>query len=244
MCVRHGSAVIKVPANKIARNGEKYFEEDNNCNVKEPNGNEHYKKTNPFNEVDEDVEDKQESESVLKLLESDKCKDTAEHGNQGDDDSTENDNSNGDTHEGEINIDTDMEVNVRNKETAVVDKEKDFDTDVYNDDMVVEVIGKRKRNEHEGTSEKMIGLEDAESRVVPIKKVTGFPSKSRRTYNMYPQSKQAKIALKRGDFIEFDNDGQVMKATVINREKASGKFYNYLNVECDDGVTRNIDELD
>ena len=140
----------------------------------------------------------------------------------------------------EINIDTDMEVNVRNKETAVVDKEKDFDTDVYNDDMVVEVIGKRKRNEHEGTSEKMIGLEDAESRVVPIKKVTGFPSKSRRTY-MYPQSKQAKIALKRGDFIEFDNDGQVMKATVINREKASDKFYNYFNMECDDGVTRNID---
>ena len=64
---------------------------------------------------------------------------------------------------------------------------------------------------------------------MPIKKV------------IYPTSTQEKIKLKQGDFIEFETEGRMIKATVINREKASGRFYNYFNVQCEDGMTRNID---
>ena len=36
-------------------------------------------------------------------------------------------------------------------------------------------------------------------------------------------------------------DGQLIKATIINREKVNGRFYIYFNIECDDGEIRNID---
>ena len=32
-----------------------------------------------------------------------------------------------------------------------------------------------------------------------------------------------------------------MKGTAINQDKSPGTVFNYLNVECDDGVTRTID---
>ena len=37
------------------------------------------------------------------------------------------------------------------------------------------------------------------------------------------------------------NDGEVMKGAAINQDKFPGTVFNYLNVECDDGVTRTID---
>ena len=58
-------------------------------------------------------------------------------------------------------------------------------------------------------------MEDAKNRIVPVKK-----------HIVYPPSTQAKMQLKRGDFVEFENDGQLIKATIINREKATGRFYN------------------
>ena len=36
-------------------------------------------------------------------------------------------------------------------------------------------------------------------------------------------------------------DGQLIKATNINREKVNGRFYIYFNIECDNGEIRNID---
>ena len=46
---------------------------------------------------------------------------------------------------------------------------------------------------------------------------------------------QANVQFKRGDIVEFKDDGEVMKATVINQQKGSGRFYNNFNLECEVG---------
>ena len=69
------------------------------------------------------------------------------------------------------------------------------------EETVVEDNGKRKRNEEEGSVEKRIGIEDAENRIVPVKK-----------HVAYPPSTQEKMQLKRGDFVEFENDRQFIKS--------------------------------
>lgn len=95
--------------------------------------------------------------------------------------------------------------------------------EISDEETVVEVNGKRKKNKDEGPVDKIISL-------VPV----------RRTGISYTPRNKAKLQLKRGDFIGIENNGRVLNATVINREKATGKFYNYFNLECDDGVTRNL----
>ena len=105
------------------------------------------------------------------------------------------------------------------------DDERDEEQTLVEDD------GKRKRNEQEGHAEKIIGIEDSDNQFIPVK----------RTSPVFTPSNQAKIQLKRGDCIKMENGGQIINATVINRERVMGKFYNYFNVECDDGIIRNID---
>ena len=54
----------------------------------------------------------------------------------------------------------------------------------------------------------------------------------------YPTSKQAKIKLKKDDQIELEIDGKWIGATVLSREKTSGRYYNYFNVVGEDGQSR------
>ena len=56
----------------------------------------------------------------------------------------------------------------------------------------------------------------------------------------FPPSVKPKMNLKRGDLIEFGEEGRYVRAKIVNREKATGKFYNYFNVECEDGTAINI----
>ena len=56
----------------------------------------------------------------------------------------------------------------------------------------------------------------------------------------FSPSKGEKLRFKRGDLIEFEEQGSVSRATILNREKVTGRFYNYFNVQCEDGSTRNI----
>ena len=49
-----------------------------------------------------------------------------------------------------------------------------------------------------------------------------------------------KIQLKKDNVIEFDDNGETIKATVINREKVSEIFYNFFNVRGEDGLMRNV----
>ena len=44
---------------------------------------------------------------------------------------------------------------------------------------------------------------------------------------IYPKNKQRKIPLKKDDIIEFDENGEDINATMMNREKVSWNFYNF-----------------
>ena len=62
---------------------------------------------------------------------------------------------------------------------------------------------------------------------------------TRHQKSIFPMNLE-KIQLKKDDVIEFDDNGETIKATVINREKVSGNFYNYFNVCGEDGLMRNV----
>ena len=58
---------------------------------------------------------------------------------------------------------------------------------------------------------------------------------------IFPKNTADKIRLKKDDVIEFEEEGESITATVVNREKVSGNFYNYFNVRGEDGLMRNVD---
>ena len=124
-------------------------------------------------------------------------------------------------------------------EDQVIDKNIDNDEGPDNSEVDNEIVdmdetsiednGKRKRSREEhAPAQKIVRLEDEENGTRPVKRL------------VYPPSQQAKMMLKRGDIIEFEDEGQITKATIMNREKITGRYYNYFNVQCDDGNTKNI----
>ena len=64
---------------------------------------------------------------------------------------------------------------------------------------------------------------------------------SKKTGVIFPRNTKEKIKLKKDDMIEFDEAGEIVTATVLSREKVSGRYYNYFNVRGEDGILRNID---
>ena len=70
--------------------------------------------------------------------------------------------------------------------------------------------------------------------------MTSAHGRKRRLKDTGTPRNQANVQLTRGDIVEFEIDGEVMKATVIYGEKASDWFHNNFNVECDDGGSGNI----
>ena len=98
------------------------------------------------------------------------------------------------------------------------------------DDTIVTNEGKRKRKEDaELIREKRFAVEGHMEMPIPKKKV------------ICPPSTKEKIKLKKGDWIEFEENGVELRASVIDREKVTGKYYNYFNVTGEDGIKRNID---
>ena len=49
-----------------------------------------------------------------------------------------------------------------------------------------------------------------------------------------------KIALKRDDVIEFEEHGESIIVSIVNRQKVSGGYYNYFKVKGEDELMRNI----
>ena len=101
----------------------------------------------------------------------------------------------------------------------------EVDKDVVDmEETLIEENGKRKRSQEEhAAAQKIVRLEDEGNGTRPVKRL------------IYPPSEQAKMIFKRGDIIEFEDEGQITKATIINREKITGRYYNYFNVQCEDG---------
>jgi transposase InsO family protein len=91
--------------------------------------------------------------------------------------------------------------------------------------------GKRKRvsNNHKEGAKRRAAIDTDNSELPRPQKV------------IFPKNKGRKINLKKDDVIEFEENGEDVIATVINREKVSGNFYNYFNVRGEDGLMRNVD---
>ena len=56
----------------------------------------------------------------------------------------------------------------------------------------------------------------------------------------FPKNTKEKISLKRDEVIEYDDGNEVIKAVILGREKVSGNYYNYFNVQGEDGLNRNV----
>ena len=142
------------------------------------------------------------------------------------DDSLDNDETSDDDRVDDLenHVIDDIIDNDEGSEHSEVDKEA-----VDMEETLIEENGKRKRSQ-EGhvPAQKIVRLEDEGKEARSVKRL------------IYPPSEQAKMMLKRGDIIEFEDEGQITKATVMNREKITGRYYNYFNVQCEDGNTRNI----
>ena len=146
--------------------------------------------------------------------------------NQEPDDSIDNDESSEDEKvddsENQViddNVDNDEGLDHTEVDEEVVDIEE----------TLIEENGKRKRRQEDpAPAQKIVCLEDEGNGTRPVKRL------------IYPPSEQTKMLLKRGDIIEFEDEGQITKATIMSREKITGRYYNYFNVHCEDGMTRNI----
>ena len=95
------------------------------------------------------------------------------------------------------------------------------------EDTIVTDKGKRKRKatDRDNNSKKRSRNEQETSKLV------------------HPVSKDQKITLKKDDMIQMkmsDNE-EWLGATVIDRSKVTGKYYNYFNVLGEDGLERNVD---
>ena len=67
-------------------------------------------------------------------------------------------------------------------------------------------------------------------------------NKRSRAAGQHPPSRAEKIRLKKDDLIQINLDeDEWLGATVIDRAKVSGKYYNYFNVLGEDGLERNVD---
>lgn len=105
-------------------------------------------------------------------------------------------------------------------ENVEITPELDFQMD--NDIETIDEGRKRKASENE----------EAETRT----------NKRSRAEGHHPPSRAEKIQLKRDDLIQINlDDGEWLGATVIDRAKVSGKYYNYFNVLGEDGLERNVD---
>ena len=64
--------------------------------------------------------------------------------------------------------------------------------------------------------------------------------RSRPTKIAFPKNKGEKISLKRNEVIELTENGEKLVATVLSREKVTGAYYNYFNIQGEDGLRRNV----
>ena len=232
--VRHGSVLVRVSANRLVKKNEEYDTGndvtkaqkviDQNKSSKAEEGFQ-AKKTKVFIEVEEtETEAIQETgSSIDPNPSSNTAVDLETNPNTLNDSEAADELSDDDS-----DLDSTIEPEPITTNTGDSMEQMLPEGDDLNE-TIVEENGKRKRNDNEEPlAEKRLGVQGVENRIIPVKVV-------------HPPNTQEKIKLRRGDSIEFENNGTTIKATVLNREKASGKYYNYFNVDCEDGVTRNID---
>ena len=210
--VRHGSVLVRVSANRIVRKGEEYATGDKEGEDEVANQDKHDDKATKKTKPFIEVE---ETEGGANEVEEREVETNTHAGIELDIDP--------------VNLEEAEEDPAENNNDEQAEDNESEDSEEENEETVVEENGKRKRNVEDRPVEKIVGMEGSRNEVLPVKKI------------IHPPNSLEKMKLKKGDLIEFESDGQVTRARVLNREKASGRFYNYFNVELDDGSKKNID---
>ena len=259
--VRHGSIYVRVSANRIVKKNEEFGNDKNDGRIEEIS-TEKAATTDAFIQADETETDQgviiegedleqgaEDSEDVNALIRREL--DVEETGNEHEDDIVlvpesevpdgEDTEETGNEHEDDIVPVPESEVpdgedTARNVECDEQIDSMDTDLEGGSEDTsvgdltVITSDGKRRRNDDtdaDHPQEKRIAVEGAVR--IPKTKV------------VFPSNKQEKIKLKKGDWIELEENGQIIRASIVNREKLTGKFYNYFNIMGEDGLARNID---
>ena len=242
--VRHGSVLIRVSPNRIIKKGEEFNhqESEGEAHTESLNAADqtaHKNNSEPFIQIDDDDEDENhhmetnpvtsvyptgtaQSTSVYSTGTND-CTSVSLNGTSGNITSVyqRSQADNGDEQANQNSMeepDQDTEIHCETGQygqhtTADSDTVEANTNNLTQSSQVVCNDGKRKR---------------CETPELVVKRTKFSPSKG------------DKLKFKRGDFIEFEEQGRVSKATILNREKVTGRFYNYFNVQCEDGSTRNI----
>ena len=243
--VRHGSIYVRVSANRIVKKGEEFGND-------EPSDNsEPVQDTNPSNDAFIEAGDIETDGNDAEHVEADAAEDVVSNNGTLEVDAGE---------PGET-INADETVVDNPTESSVSDQEEEPATEgglesqeSTNQELVDEFIDDAENNEEEDTStgsgektivtddgkrkrkddsdqliEKRVAVEGRENAPIPKKKV------------VFPPNKQEKIKLKKGDWIEMEENGRLIRASILNREKLSGRYYNYFNIRGEDGLERNID---
>lgn len=216
--VRHGSVYVRVSANRIVKKGEEFQENNNKDGTIQEVGP---AATNVIVAAD-DTTYEENTESIASDTEAEVDVDIDENVPEMLLLDSEPD--------GEENLDenvTERLLDQNNIEMQVnenISEDPDASTVITDD-------GRKKRKAIESE-----GSLDKRPRIVETTSI------QRKTKTIHPKSQGKKINLKRNDLIDIQmQDGDWLRATVSDRSKVSGSFYNYFNVRGEDGLDRNVD---
>ena len=231
--VRHGSIYVRVSANRIVKKGEEFSSDkpndDNPGTVQNTT-----LKNDAFIEVEETEADMNDAEEIqTEANASERNNDGSLEVEADEPTETSNDQAENPTAEGELDSQESTagpDLLDNSIETREVDEEEDISKEnLIGDKTALSDDGKRKRKDSDNLVEKRVAVEGTDNLPIPKKKA------------VFPPNTKEKIKLKKGDWIELEENGQLIRASILNREKLSGKYYNYFNIRGEDGLERNID---
>ena len=227
--VRHGSIYVRVSASRIVKKGEEFGKDESNDTNRE-NAQKKTPSNDAFIEAEETEVDVERNINNSLEMGTDETGDDLVRRDLEEEPPRDVDNV-ADSQQAEETAAPDIDEQFEELEIDINENEEGSSTtDPGIDQTVVTSDGKRKRNEDTETEhprEKRIAVEgDA---AIPKKRI------------VFPPNTKEKIKLKKGDTIELEENGQLIRASILNREKLTGKFYNYFNILGEDGLARNID---
>ena len=219
--VRHGSVYVRVSANRIVRKGEEF--QENNDEVDSSTTPEIVPAVNNSNVVvaADDTSHDENIESIVSDSEPDV-------------DEILEENVREMLLDSEPEVDENLDENVPETLLDSNDLEMLIDQNVPVDPDVSTVITEDGRRKGKATETEEVF--DKRPRTAESSSIQAKPKV------VNPKSKGKKINLKKNDLIDIQmEDGEWLKATVSDRSKVSGSFYNYFNIRGEDGLDRNVD---
>ena len=245
--VRHGSSCVRVSANRIIKQGEEYGTdlslEDQSVSV--PSS--HSVSTSAYDQEssisslreegsvsrsrqEESVSSSRQEESVSKVISAEEISSK---------ETSEDEDVNLDAEEEETTLDDNAPQAQDYNAVQHEDEEND------SDENALQIVENGNTQEEESVQdldnmqdESMINVSNGKR-----KRAENANKRKTRPRMIYPSSKGRKVSLKKNDVIDvqLDDEETWTRAIITDREKITGKYYNYYNIRGLDGEERNVD---